>query len=165
MTYDERFPMRRTILQAGIFGAALAVVLGIITLLPYVGLCLALPLYPLVFFITGLALVRTFDRPLGVGQAAAGGAAAGAVAGVGGGLAAMFLAPIRLALAGGPEQAARILTPEMTQSLLARGLDPVAVTDFLGGVGSGMACCSLQLLSGIILAATGAALYAAYRST
>ena len=157
--------MRRTVLQAGIFGAVLAVVLGIITILPYVGLCLALPLYPLVFFGTGLVTVRTFDGPLGVGQAAAGGAAAGAIAGVVGGLAAMFLAPIRLAVAGGPEQATHILTPAMTQSLLARGLDPVAVMDFLGGVGSGIACCSVQLLSGIILAAAGAALYAAYRHT
>ncbi len=71
--------MRRAILQAGIFGAVLAVVLGIITILPYVGLCLALPLYPLAFFLTGLVVVRIADAPLDVGEAAAGGAAAGAI--------------------------------------------------------------------------------------
>lgn len=157
--------MRRAILQAGIFGAVLAVVLGIITILPYVGLCLALPLYPLAFFLTGLVVVRIADAPLDVGEAATGGAAAGAIAGVIGGLAAMFLAPLRLAIAGGPEQAVLILSPEMTQALLARGLDPVAVMDFLGGVGAGIACCSLQLFSGVVLAGAGAALYAAYRRT
>lgn len=157
--------MRRAILQAGIFGAVLAVVLGIITILPYVGLCLALPLYPLAFFLTGLVAVRITDARPGVGEAAAAGAAAGAIAAVVGGLAAMFLAPLRLAIAGGAEQAVRILSPEQTQALLARGLDPVAVTDFLGGVGAGIACCTLQLTSGIILAGAGAALYAAYRRT
>lgn len=157
--------MRRANLQAGIFGAALAVVLGIITLLPYVGLCIALPLYPLAFFLTGLVAVRIADVRPEVGEAAAGGAAAGAVAGIVGGLAAMFLAPLRLAIAGGAEEAVRILSPEMTQSLLARGLDPVAVMDFVAGVGAGMACCGLQIASGVLLAGAGAALYAAYRRT
>lgn len=157
--------MRRANLQAGIFGAALAVVLGIITLLPYVGLCLAMPLFPVAFFLTGLAAVRVSERPMGVGEAAVSGAVAGLIAGVIGGLAAMFLAPVRLAIAGGAEQAALILSPEMTESLLARGLDPVAVMDFVAGVGAGMACCGLQLTSGILLAGAGAALYAAYQQT
>ncbi len=153
--------MRRANLQAGIFGAALAVVLGIITLLPYVGLCIALPLYPAAFFLTGLVAVRIADVRPGVGEAAAG----GLIAGIVGGLAAMFLAPLRLAIAGGAEEAVRILSPEMTQSLLARGLDPVAVTDFAAGVGAGMVCCGLQIGSAVLLAGTGAALYAAYRRT
>lgn len=157
--------MRRANLQAGIFGAALAVVLGIITLLPYVGLCIALPLFPLAFFLVGLVAVRIADSRPGVSEAAAGGAVAGAIAGVVGGLAAMFLAPVRLAIAGGAEEAVRILSPEMTQSLLARGLDPVAVMDFVAGVGAGMICCGLQIASGILLASAGAALYAAYRRT
>lgn len=157
--------MRRANLQAGIFGAVMAVVLGIITLLPYVGLCIALPLYPVAFFLTGLAAVRIADQPPGVGEAAVGGAVAGLIAGAVGGLAAMFLAPLRLAIAGGAEEAVRVLSPETMQSLVERGLDPVAVMDFLGGVGAGMLCCSLQLISGILLAGTGAALYAAYRRT
>jgi hypothetical protein len=163
--HSERSPMRRANLQAGLFGAVLAVLLGVIALLPYVGLCLAMPLYPVAFFLTGLAVVRLSDQPLSVGQATAGGAVAGLIAGAIGGLAAMFLAPLRLAIAGGPEQAALVLSPEMTQSLLARGLDPVAVMDFVAGVGAGIACCSLQLVSGMLLAGTGAALYAAYRRT
>ncbi len=157
--------MRRATLQAGAFGALLAVLLGVIALLPYVGLCLAMPLFPVAFFLTGLAAVRVSDQPMGVGEAAAAGAVAGLIAGVIGGLAAMFLAPLRLAIAGGPEQAALILSPEMTQSLLARGLDPVAVMDFVAGVGAGMACCGLQITSGVLLAGAGAALYAAYRQT
>ncbi len=157
--------MRRANLQAGVFGAVLAIVLGVITLLPYVGLCIALPLYPVAFFLTGLAAVRLADQRPGVGEAAAGGAVAGLIAGIVGGLAAMFLAPLRLAIAGGAEEAVRVLSPEMMQSLVGRGLDPVAVMDFMGGVGAGMLCCSLQLISGVLLAGTGAALYAAYRQT
>ncbi len=157
--------MRRANLQAGLFGAALAVVLGIITLLPYVGLCIALPLYPVAFFLTGLVAVRISDVQPDVGDAALGGAAAGAIAGIVGGLAAMFLAPLRLAIAGGADEAVRILSPEMTEALLARGLNPAAVMDFVGGVGAGMACCGLQIASGILLAGAGAALYAAYGQT
>ena len=157
--------MRRANLQAGVFGAVLAVLLGVIALLPYVGLCLAMPLYPVAFFLTGLAAVRVSDHPMSVGEAAVGGAVAGLIAGVIGGLAAMFLAPLRLASGGGAEQAALILSPEMTEALLARGLDTVAVMDFVGGVGAGIACCGLQITSGVLLAGTGAALYAAYRQT
>lgn len=157
--------MRRANLQAGIFGAALAVVLGIITVLPYVGLCIAMPLYPVAFFLTGLVAVRIADQPVSVGEAAAGGAVAGAIAGAVGGLAAMFIAPVRLAVAGGAEAALRLLSPEQVESLVARGLNPVAVMDFIGGVGAGVACCSLQLASGVLLAGAGAALYAAYRRT
>jgi hypothetical protein len=37
--------------------------------------------------------------------------------------------------------------------------------DFVAGVGAGIACCGLQISSGIMLAGAGAALYAAYRRT
>lgn len=155
--------MRRSTIQAGLVGGGLAVLLGIITVLPYVGLCLAVPLFPVAFFITGLVAVRIAPVRLEVGQAAFSGATAGALAGVIGGVAAMFLAPIRLAVAGGAEQAVRILSPEQIQALTARGLDPVAVMDFAGGVGAGLLCCGLQLFTSVLLAGLAAALYAAYR--
>lgn len=155
--------MRRAIIQAGLFGGALAAFMGIFTLLPYVGLCLALPLYPVVFFGVGFVVVRIADSALDVGRAAAAGAAAGLIASLIGGLVAMFLAPIRLNVGGGPEDLVRMLSPEMLQSLTQRGLDPVMVMDFAGGIGAGMACCGLQILTGMMLAALGAALYAAYR--
>lgn len=155
--------MRRAILQAGLFGGGVAVLLGLIGLLPYVGLCLALPLYPLVFFLAGLALVRVSEADLAVSQAAAGGALAGLIAGLIGGLAAMFLAPLRLTIAGGPEALAPVLAPETVQRLTAAGLDPVAVLDFAAGVGAGMACCAAQVVSGVLLAGGAAALYAGYR--
>lgn len=155
--------MRRAILQAGLLGGALAAFVGLLTLLPYVGLCLSLPLYPVVFFLVGFAVVRLSDGVLDVGEAAAGGAAAGLIASVIGGLAAMFLAPIRLGIGGGPEDLTRMLSPEMVQRLVDRGLDPVMVMDFAGGIGAGMACCGAQILTGAMLAALGAALSAAYR--
>ena len=57
--------MRRAIIQAGLFGGALAAFLGVLTLLPYVGLCLALPLYPVVFLLVGFVFVRIVDGALG----------------------------------------------------------------------------------------------------
>ena len=48
------------------------------------------------------------------------------------------------------------LTAAFAQWLVDRGLNPVAVMDFVGGVGAGIACCGLQLTSGILLAGTGA---------
>lgn len=155
--------MRRAIIQSGLFGAALAVLLDLIALLPYVGWCIAVPLFPIAFFLTGLALVRVTDVNPGVGDAGAGGAIAGVIAGAIGGLAAMFLAPIRLALAGGAAEVTSLLPPAMVERLVAEGLDPVAVVDFVGKAGFGIACCSAQLLTGALLAGTAAALYAAYR--
>lgn len=157
--------MRRANIQAGLFGGGMAVLLGLIALLPYVGPVIALTLYPLAFFITGLITVRITPYAPSVGEAATGGAAAGFIAGAIGGLAAMFLAPIRLNLTGGPESLAAMLSPERVQSLTERGIDPTALMDFVGGVGAGMCCCGLQLSTGILLAALGAALYAAYRRT
>ncbi|MFZ2488705.1 MAG: hypothetical protein WAZ19_11330 [Anaerolineae bacterium] len=157
--------MRRANLQAGIFGGVFALILDVITVLPYVGLCLALPLFPVAFFLTGLVVVRIADSHLSVGQAAVSGAVAGAIAGIMGGLGAMFLSPVRLAVAGGADQAVRILSPGMVQALIERGLDPVAVMDFAGGVGAGLLCGGLQLLSAIMLAMIAAALLAAYRGT
>lgn len=155
--------MRRAIIQAGLFGGALAAFLGVLTLLPYVGLCLALPLFPVVFLLVGFVFVRIVDGALAVGQAAAGGAAAGLIASLIGGLAAMFLALIRLNVVAGPVELANMLSPEMVQWLVDRGLNPVAVMDFVGGVGAGMVCCGTQIFTGVMLAAVGAALYAAYR--
>lgn len=155
--------MRRASLQAGLFGGGLAVLLDLIGLLPYVGLCLALPLFPVVFFVTGLATVRVVEGEPDVGLAAFGGVGAGLLAGLIGGLAAMFLAPLRLSIAGGPQAVVQLLSPDLVQRLVERGLDPVAVMDFAAGVGAGMLGCTLQLGSAVVLAALGAALYAAWR--
>lgn len=157
--------MRRAIIQAGLLGGAMAVLLGIITLLPYVGLCISLPFYPLAFFLVGLAVVRVAEFQPGVSQAAAGGAAAGFLAATIGGLVAMFIAPIRLSISGGPAELVRGLSPEVVQRMVERGLNPLAVMDFAGGIGAGMACCLAQVTTGVMIAALAAALYAAYRRT
>lgn len=157
--------MRRANIQAGLFGGGVAILLGLIALLPYVGPVIALPLYPLAFFITGLVAVRITPSSPSVGEAATGGAVAGLIAGLIGGLAAMFIAPIRLNIAGGPETLVALLSPERVQSLLDRGIDPTALMDIVGGVGAGMFCCGMQLTTGVMLAALGAALLAAYRRT
>jgi hypothetical protein len=157
--------MRRATLQAGLLGAGMAVVLDLITLLPYVGFCIALPLYPLAFFLTGLVAVRVVDVAPAVGRATIAGATAGLMAGGIGGLVAMFLFPVQVALAGGAEEIARLLPPETLQSLVQAGLDPVAVVDFVTKAGFGIFFWIAQLVTAIVLAATAAALYAAYRRT
>ncbi|MCB0201264.1 MAG: hypothetical protein H6649_07855 [Caldilineae bacterium] len=157
--------MRRANIQAGLFGGAVALLLDFIALLPYVGPVIAVPLYPLAFLLTGLVTVRITSNSPSVGEAAAGGAVAGFIAAVIGGLGAMFLYPIRLNIAGGPESLVKLMSPETIQSLIERGIDPVALMDIFGGVGLGMFCCAMQLTTGIMLAALGAALYAAYRKT
>ncbi len=78
----------------------------------------------------------------------------------------MFLALIRLNVVTGPVELAGMLSPEMVQWLVwSAGLNPVAVMDFVGGVGAGMVCCGTQIFTGVMLAAVGTALYAAYRRT
>ncbi|HRX02531.1 MAG: hypothetical protein KDI07_17750 [Anaerolineae bacterium] len=157
--------MRRANLQAGLFGGGMALLLDLIALLPYIGPVIAVPLYPLAFFLTGLIAVRITPYSPSVGEAASGGAVAGLVAAVIGGLGAMFLYPIRLKIAGGPEDLVRLLSPDTVQSLVERGINPVALMDIFGGVGLGIFCCSMQLTTGILLAALGASLLAAYRRT
>ena len=75
----------------------------------------------------------------------------------------MVLALIRLNVVAGSVELARMLSPEVVQWLVERGLNPVTVMDFVGGIGAGMVCCGTQILTGVILAAVIAALYAAYR--
>jgi hypothetical protein len=157
--------MRRATLQAGLLGAGMAVVLDLITLLPYVGLCIALPLYPLIFFITGLVVVRVADMTPPVGGAAVAGATAGFIAGGIGGLVAMFLIPVQVALAGGAEEIVRLLPPETVEGLVRAGLDPVAVVDFVTKAGFGVFFWMAQLVTAVVLASIAAALYAAYRRT
>lgn len=143
----------------------MALLLDLIALLPYVGPVIAVPLYPLAFFLTGLIVVRITPYSPSVGEAATGGAAAGFIAAVIGGLGAMFLYPIRLSIAGGPDSVVKLMSPDTIQALVERGINPAALADFVGGVGLGMFCCSMQLTTGILLAALGAALLAAYRRT
>lgn len=157
--------MRRATLQAGLLGAGMAVVLDLITLLPYVGFCIALPLYPLVFFITGLVVVRVADMTPPVGGAAVNGATAGFIAGGIGGLVAMFLIPVQVALAGGAEEIVRLLPPETVEGLVRAGLDPIAVVDFVSKAGFGVFFWMAQLVTAVVLASIAAALYAAYRRT
>ena len=157
--------MRRANIQAGLFGGGMALLLDLIALLPYIGPVIAVPLYPLAFFLTGLIAVRITPYSPSVGEAATGGAVAGLVAAIIGGLGAMFLYPIRLNIAGGPEDLVKMMSPDTVQSLVERGINPVALMDFIGGVGLGMFCCGMQLTTGVMLAALGAALLAAYRRT
>jgi hypothetical protein len=157
--------MRRATLQAGLLGAGMAVVLDLITLLPYVGFCIALPLYPLAFFVTGLAVVRVADVTPPVGRATIAGATAGFIAGGIGGLVAMFLIPLQVALAGGAGEIARLLPPETVEGLIRAGLDPVAVVDFVTKAGFGIFFWIAQLITAVVLASIAAALSAAYRRT
>ena len=87
----------------------MALLLDLIALLPYIGPVIAVPLYPLAFFLTGLIAVRITPYSPSVGEAATGGATAGFIAAIIGGLGAMFLYPIRLNIAGGPEDLVKLL--------------------------------------------------------
>ncbi len=145
-------------LKAGGIGAAVAVVLTLLGLIPVVGYCtviLTLVLWVGVGVLAGYFGSRTNPMQT-VGQAAQAGAVAGVVTALAGGVVQTVLSAIQMAT-GGAVQALSQLPPEQLRALEEAGIDPTV----LGGVGVAAivgCCCLVGPLLAAGLGALGGAL-------
>jgi len=141
-------------LKAGAIGAAVAVVLTLLGLIPVIGCCfsiLILVLWIGVGVLAGYFGSRTNPMQT-AGDAAKAGAVAGVIAGLAGGLVQTIIAVIQVAT-GGTARALSQIPPEQLRQLRDAGMDP-ALLGGAGGVAAIVGCCCI--LGPLLAAALGA---------
>ena len=146
--------------KAGLIGGAVLVVLDLLGLVPVLG-CVSLPLQLLAYVAVG-ALAGFWLAPRREGGRAAGqGAIAGLIAAAIGGIVSVALAPVTLALSGGPQAILSQLPAESLEALRSAGIDPNAVINSGTTAGLTAICCvPVGLLLGAGLGALGGAILA-----
>jgi len=146
--------------KAGLIGGAAVVVLNLIGLVPVLG-CIAIPLQ-LLFYIGIGVLAAHWMAPRRQGGPAAGqGAIAGLIAAAIGGIVSVALAPVSLAMSGGPQAILSQLPPDSLRALQSAGIDPAALIGPGTTAGLTAICClPLGLLFGAGLGALGALILA-----
>jgi hypothetical protein len=147
-------------IKAGLIGGAVLVVLNLIGLVPVLG-CISMPLQLLAY--VGIGMLAGFwlaPRREG-GKAAGQGAIAGLMAAAIGGLASIVLAPVTLALSGGPQTILNQIPAESLEALRSAGIDPTSI--ITGGTTAGLTaicCVPVGLLLGAGLGALGGLIFA-----
>jgi hypothetical protein len=141
--------------KAGLVGGAILVGLNLFGLVPVVG-CLAAPLQLLGYIGIGV-LAGYWVAPRREGGPAAGqGAIAGLIAAAIGGIVSIVLAPVSLAVSGGPQAILSQLPPDSIQALQSAGIDPNVIVSPATTAGLTAICCvPVGLLVGAGLGALG----------
>jgi hypothetical protein len=148
-------------LKAGLVGAAVLVALDVVGLIPCAcfATCILIPLA-----YTGTGALAAFWMPPTrlAGPAAGQGALAGLIAALIGGLVNILVLAVQGAIVGA-DQALSQIPPEFLDQISEVGVDPNLLAGPVGGAISGSLCCGGGLLLAAILAAIGAAIYAAVK--
>ena len=155
--------MNRPWLKAGLIGGLVLVIINLFGLIPMAS-CICMPLGLVAYIAIGALAGHWVAPPRVAGRAAGQGALAGVVSGLVGGIANTVLAPVSLAIAGGPQSFLNNLPRESLQAFQQAGIDPRAV--FNGGslaLLSAICCLPVGLLVGAGLGALGGVIYAAIR--
>ena len=140
-------------LKAGAVGAAVAVVLTLLGLIPVIGCCTFVLTLMLWVAVGVLAGYWGRSNPMQTaGEAAKAGAVAGVITGLAGGLVQTVVSLIRLAT-GGTVQALSQIPPEQLRQLRDMGVDP-ALLGGAGGIVAVVGCCCIA--APLVAAALGA---------
>ncbi len=153
--------MKSPALKAGLIGAAIALFLNLVGIIPVIG-CIGLPLELIAYIAIGALAGFWIVPPRTTGRAAGQGALAGLIAGIASGIIRTILTPLSMKLSGGTSAMLSQLPPESLQQLQQAGLDPNVL--FGGGTMAGLVlicCLPLGLLLGAGLGALGGLIYAA----
>jgi len=160
-------------LKAGLFGMGILVVLSILGLIPFMGLCVV-PLRWVTYIVVGVLAASYMLPPRETGPAAQDGAMAAAVAAAGGGVVGLIIALIQGAMGGSAQftEVMRQLPPEAIQGLRDLGITPEMLTGAGGGVAAlggaavcGSVCCIGGIIFAAILGAVGGAIYASVKQS
>lgn len=147
-------------LKAGLIGAAVAVVLTLLGLVPCVG-CFTSILSLVLYIGVGVLTARWMEPPQDAGKAAGGGAVAGMITALGGGITNVIVSAVRFTVGGG--QAAIIrqlqqLPPEIRDVWRDLGIDPRMLARPGYAIGGSALCCGLGLVLAAALGAAGGAI-------
>jgi hypothetical protein len=147
-------------IKAGLIGGAVIIVLNLIGLVPVLG-CLSMPLQLLGYLGIGMLAGFWLAPPREGGRAAGQGAIAGLLAAAIGGVVSIALAPVTLALSGGPQAILSQLPPESLEALRSAGIDPSSIINAGTTAGLTAICCvPVGLLLGAGLGALGGLIFA-----
>jgi hypothetical protein len=151
--------------KAGLIGAAAAVVLALLGLIPCLG-CVTSLLALVVYAGAGVLTAIWMESPLDAGKAAGGGAVAGAIAALGGGITSVITSLTRFTVGGGRAAMMRQfqqLPPEIRESWRDLGFDPTMLANPGWAAGASTLCCGLGLLLAAALGAAAGAITASIR--
>jgi hypothetical protein len=145
-------------LKAGAIGAAIAVVLTLLGLIPVVGCCTLILTFVLWLGVGVLAgyFGSQTNPTQTAGDAAQAGAVAGVITALAGGLIQTIISAVRVAT-GGTAQALSQIPPEQLRQLRDAGIDP-AILGGVGGIAVIVGCCCIvfPLLAAALGAGGGA---------
>ncbi len=147
-------------LKAGLIGAAVAVVLALLGLVPCLG-CITSLLALVLYVGVGVLAATWLERPRDAGKGAGSGAVAGLITALGGGITNVIVSAVRFTVGGGQQafmRQFRQLPPEFREPWRDLGLDPTMLATPGWAIGGSALCCALGLLLAAALGAAGGAL-------
>jgi hypothetical protein len=149
-------------LKAGLIGAAIALVLTLLSQVPAVG-CVCCGLTWLAYAGIGALAGFFLTPPRDAGTGAGAGAIAGLISGAVSGIVWIIILAIQTLLIG-PGEFVSALDPEQLRQLTELGIDPKVFAAFTGTGGVALAggmCCLTGLAIGAVFGAVGGAIFAA----
>jgi hypothetical protein len=147
-------------IKAGLIGGAVLIVLNLLGLVPVLG-CVSMPLQLLAYVGIGVLAGFWLTPRREAGRAAGQGAIAGLIAAAIGGVVSIALAPVTLALSGGPQAILSQLPAESLEALRSAGIDPNTIINSGTTAGLTAICCvPVGLLLGAGLGALGGVILA-----
>jgi len=149
--------------KAGLIGAAAAIVLSLLGLIPCVG-CITAILGLLLYIAVGALAAYWLDPPRTAGAGAGAGAVAALITSLVGGVVNMAITGIRFAIGGAADITSQI-PPEVLEQLGEAGIELGKFAAGIGGVlGISAMCCIVGLALAAGLGAAGGAILAAAKS-
>jgi hypothetical protein len=152
-------------LKAGLIGAAILLVLTLLSQIPALG-CVCCGVSLLAYAGIGVLAGFFLTPPRNAGLGAGAGAIAGVISGAVAGLVEVIVSVIQLLITG-PGQFAGAIPPEQMEQLTELGMDPEMFALFTGTGGVALAgglCCLGSLALGAALGAIGGTIFAAAKS-
>jgi hypothetical protein len=148
--------------KAGLVGAAVAVLLSLMRLVPCIG-CIASILGLAVYVGAGVLAAYWLTPPRTTGDGAGAGAVAGVITALAGGVVSIIVGAAQFTL-GGPEAVMHEIPPESLRQLEQAGIDPHLFVSLGGVIGIEATCCLAGLVIAAVLGAIGGMIMASAKS-
>ena len=149
--------------KAGLVGAAGAVLLSLMRLVPCIG-CIASILGLALYVGAGVLAAYWLTPPRTTGDGAGAGAIAGVITALAGGVVSIIVGAIQFTLMGGQAAVMRDIPPESLRQLEQAGIDPSLFVSLGGIIGIEATCCVAGLVIAAVLGAIGGMIMASAKS-
>ncbi len=149
--------------KAGLVGAAVAVFLSLLRIVPCIG-CIASILQLAVYVGAGVLAAYWLTPPRTTGDGAGAGAIAGVITALAGGIVSIIVSAAQFTLMGGQAAVMRDLPPESLRQLEQAGIDPRLFINLGGVIGIEATCCVAGLVIAAVLGAIGGMIMASAKS-